>query len=137
MSKIQAATQTRWDLIVVGGGLTGVAAAVSARRQGLEVLLIEKAGFLGGAPGTLLINPFMPYSTTIDGKRFELSRGFFSELRMLLRETGGYEDGREDIHEEYLKLALDRLVMKEGVRSLLHAVLCGIEEEGERFVRMK
>ena len=131
MSIIQAMTGKTWDLIVVGGGLTGVAAAVSARRQGLEVLLIEKAGFLGGAPGTLLINPFMPYSTTVDGKRFELSRGFFSELRRLLKEVGGYEDGREDIHEEYLKLALDRLVLKEGVQPLLHATLCGVEKEGE------
>ena len=137
MSIIQAMTEKTWDLIVVGGGLTGVAAAVSARRQGLEVLLIEKAGFLGGAPGTLLINPFMPYSTTVDGKRFELSRGFFSELRVLLKELGGYKDGREDIHEEYVKLALDRLVMKEGVRPLLHAVLCGVEKDGETLTAVK
>ena len=120
-----------WDLIVAGGGLTGVAAAVSARRLGLRVLLIEKAGFLGGAPGTMLINPFMPYSTTVDGRRFELSRGFFSELRTMLKELGGYEDGREDIHEEYLKLALDRLVQREGIQVLFHTVLCGIEKDGE------
>ena len=137
MGIIQAMTEKKWDLVVVGGGLTGVAAAVSARRQGLDVLLIEKAGFLGGAPGTLLINPFMPYSTTVDGKRFELSRGFFSELRALLKEVGGYRDGREDIHEEYLKLALDRLVMKEGVQPLFHAVLCGVEKDGETITAVK
>ena len=137
MSIIQAMTEKTWDLIVVGGGLTGVAAAVSARREGLEVLLIEKAGFLGGAPGTLLINPFMPYSTTVDGKRFELSRGFFSELRAMLKEVGGYVDGREDIHEEYLKLAFDRLVMKEGVQPLFHAVLCGVEKDGEEIKAVK
>ena len=74
---MQKLINTQWDVIVVGGGLTGVAAAVAARRQGLEVLLLEKAGFLGGAPGTMLINPFMPYSTTVDGQRFPLSRGFF------------------------------------------------------------
>ena len=28
-------TQKHWDLIVVGGGLTGIAAAVTAKRQGL------------------------------------------------------------------------------------------------------
>ena len=132
MSIIQTMTEKMWDLIVVGGGLTGVGAAVSARRQGLDVLLLEQAGFLGGAPGTLLINPFMPYSTTVDGQRFELSRGFFSELRKLLKEVGGYADGgREDIHEEYLKLAMDRLVKKEGVQVLLHATLCGVQKEGE------
>ena len=75
MSILREMTGKVWDLIVVGGGLTGVAAAVAARREGLDVLIVEKAGFLGGAPGTLLINPFMPYATTVDGKRFELSRG--------------------------------------------------------------
>ena len=129
-------TSKKWDLIVVGGGLTGVAAAVSARRQGLDVLILEKAGFLGGAPGTLLINPFMPYSTTVNGERFELSRGFFSELRALLREVGGYVDGREDIHEEYLKLALDRLVTREGVNVLFHTTLCGAKKDGEAITEI-
>ena len=129
-------TSKKWDVIVVGGGLTGVAAAVSARRQGLDVLILEKAGFLGGAPGTLLINPFMPYSTTVNGERFELSRGFFSELRALLREVGGYVEGREDIHEEYLKLALDRLVTREGVNVLFHTTLCGAKKDGEAITEI-
>ena len=131
MSNIKQYTDEIWDLVVVGGGLSGVAAAVSARREGLSVLLIEKSGFLGGAPGTMLINPFMPYATAVDGKRFELSRGFFTEFRSLLKEAGGYEDGREDIHEEYVKLVLDRLVRKEGITPLFHAVLCGVEKAGE------
>ncbi len=135
---MQKLINTQWDALVVGGGLTGVAAAVAARRQGLEVLLLEKAGFLGGAPGTMLINPFMPYSTTVDGQRFALSRGFFAELQELLREVGGYQGpGREDIHEEYLKLALDRLVVREGVRVLFHATLCGVEKSGKTIVALQ
>ena len=35
----------KYDLIVTGGGLTGVAAAVAAAREGLSVLLIEQSGF--------------------------------------------------------------------------------------------
>lgn len=126
---ISAMTEKVWDLIVVGGGLTGVAAAVCARRQGLDVLLIEKAGYLGGAPATCLINPFMPYSTKVDGKKFALSQGFFAELQQILRDTGCY-DGivHEEIHEEYVKIALDRLVVNEGVQPLLHATLCGVEK---------
>ena len=38
-----------YDLLVVGGGLSGVAAAVAAAREGLRVLLVERAGCLGGA----------------------------------------------------------------------------------------
>ncbi|MBR3927989.1 MAG: FAD-dependent oxidoreductase [Clostridia bacterium] len=130
MSAIQF-TSKMWDLIVVGGGLSGVAAAVSARRQGLDVLIVEKSGFLGGAIGTMLISPFMPYSTKVDGVRFDLSRGFFKELHDLLNATGGLSGNREDIHEEYVKLALDRLVVKEGVQTLFHAYLCGVQKEGD------
>ena len=130
-------TEKMWDLIVVGGGLTGVAAAVSARRQGLEVLILEKAGFLGGAPGTMLISPFMPYSTKVDGERFDLSRGFFKEVHDLLKEVGGLQGNREDIHEEYLKLSMDRLVTKEGIQPLFHAYLCGVEKEGEELKAVK
>ena len=39
-----------YDLIVVGGGISGCAAAISAARCGLDVLLIERYGFLGGTP---------------------------------------------------------------------------------------
>ena len=39
----------KYDLIVAGGGLAGVGAAVAAARQGLEVLLIAKSNSLGGA----------------------------------------------------------------------------------------
>ena len=137
MSQLQKMVEKRWDLIVVGGGVSGVAAAVSARRQGLEVLLLEKAGFLGGAPGTMLINPFMPYFTTKNGKRFDLSRGFFSELRAMLKEVGGYNDRSEDIHEEYVKLALDRLIKKEGIHPLFHAVLCGAEKDSKTLKAVK
>lgn len=49
-----------YDVIVCGGGVAGVAAAVSAARNGCSTLLIEKSNMLGGL-GTLgLINLFVP-----------------------------------------------------------------------------
>ena len=132
MIDINGMTSRKWDLIVLGGGMTGVAAAVCARRQGLDVLLVEKAGFLGGAAATCLINPFMPYSTVIDGKKTPLSAGFFLEMREMLADIGGLggADSR-DLHEEYIKLAFDRLIKREGVQALFHATLCGVEKDGE------
>ena len=47
---------THYDLIVIGGGLSGVASAVSAKREGLNVLLIERSGCLGGAIAQNLSN---------------------------------------------------------------------------------
>src|SRR5258708_14421054 len=38
-----------YDIIVIGGGAAGIAAAVGARRCGARTLLIEQYGCLGGA----------------------------------------------------------------------------------------
>jgi 2-polyprenyl-6-methoxyphenol hydroxylase-like FAD-dependent oxidoreductase len=44
------------DVLVVGGGSAGVAAAVAAARAGADVLLVERHGYLGGlATGGLII----------------------------------------------------------------------------------
>ena len=69
----------KYDLIVVGGGFSGVAAAVSAAREGLRVLLIEKTGSLGGAMSESLVYPFMKYHMPANGKN--LSDGIFTEMR--------------------------------------------------------
>ena len=52
----------KYDLIVAGGGLSGVAAGVCAAREGAKTLIIEKNANLGGAASNCLINPFMKYS---------------------------------------------------------------------------
>ena len=50
----------QYDVIVCGGGVAGVAAAVSAAQNGFSTLLLEKSNLLGGL-GTLgLINLFVP-----------------------------------------------------------------------------
>ena len=48
----------KYDLVVAGGGLAGVSAAISAARDGLSVLLVEKSGSLGGALSGGLVYPF-------------------------------------------------------------------------------
>ena len=41
-------TGKSYEVVVVGGGIAGVSAAVAASRQGKRVLLLEKASYLGG-----------------------------------------------------------------------------------------
>ena len=43
---------TSYDIVVAGGGVAGVAAALTAARSGKQALLIEKSNILGGL-GTL------------------------------------------------------------------------------------
>ncbi len=54
-----------YDVIVVGGGIAGVAAAVAAKRNGSRVLLIEKSVVLGGLATLGFIAYYLPLC---DGK---------------------------------------------------------------------
>ena len=50
----------KYDLIVCGGGVAGAAAALSGRRQGLSVLLLEGQCVLGGLATSGLVNYWVP-----------------------------------------------------------------------------
>ena len=75
----------KYNLVVAGGGLSGVAAAISGAREGLKVLLVEKSGCLGGALANNLVYPFMPYWTKPywdkNVKRNYVSQGIFKEMK--------------------------------------------------------
>lgn len=51
------------DVLVVGGGPAGMAAALGAAWAGADVLLAERFGFLGGNPTVALVNPLMSWHT--------------------------------------------------------------------------
>ena len=138
----------KYDLIVVGGGLTGVAAAVAAARQGLQVLLAEQSGSLGGALSNNLIFPFMPFTTDPEpGKTKVLSAGLFSEMFLrsqaitaklgpasvehpepsMMRYTA-------DICPEHFKFALDDMVQEAGVEVLYHVTFSRVTTQ-DRLVK--
>lgn len=66
-----------YDIIVVGGGIAGVAAAVSASREGAKVLLIEKSINLGGLATSGLISAYEPLC---DGNGRQMVFGIAEEL---------------------------------------------------------
>lgn len=57
--------ETTYDVVVVGGGLSGLTAACSAAGQGAKVALIEKQAFLGGT--TMLAAGTIRYADEGDG----------------------------------------------------------------------
>ena len=126
----------RYDLIVVGGGMTGTAAAVSASREGLTVLLVEQSGALGGAACTCLVHPFMKYWTDVkdasgNAEKRMLSRGFFEEMLDRMKAYGPDAINGTRFNAEYTKLVLDQMTEEAGVEVLFHATLCGVEKDGE------
>lgn len=75
------------DVLVIGGGCAGIAAAVCAARQGTRVLLVEKNGFLGGMATAGLVGPFMTCYDP-EGKR-QVIKGVFEEfVQRLIRNHG-------------------------------------------------
>lgn len=69
-----------YDVIVAGGGVAGVAAAVSAGRMGKSTLLIEKTIGLGGLATGGLINLFVPMC---NGRGVQIIKGMAEELLQL------------------------------------------------------
>ena len=113
----------KYDVIVAGGGFTGVAAAAAAAREGLNVLLVEKSGALGGAMSNNLVYPFMKYWTlNSDKSRHYLSAGLFKEMN---EKAKAYVEMNHDRHynPEYLKFVLDDLVTELKVTVLFHSVV--------------
>jgi hypothetical protein len=70
----------RYDVLVAGGGLAGVAAAMAARRDGRRVLLLEKSLTLGGLATLGLINLFVPMC---NGRGTQIIKGMAEELLRL------------------------------------------------------
>ena len=136
-----------FDVIVSGGGVSGVAAAVQAAREGKSVLLLEKSQKLGGLATLGLINLFVPMC---NGRGKQIIKGMAEEfLRLSIKY--GYDFGlspdfvngkipQEKLDEyqkegknpprymvrfsaEIFALALTELCVKEGVTLAFDALL--------------
>ncbi len=123
----------KYDIAVIGGGFAGVGAAIAAGREGKKVILIEKYNCLGGAAAFDLVNPFMKYWTTFDGKRVDLSAGIFTEIVQKLNEYNAIcKHDPKCFNEEVLKLILNRMIIEAGVNLLYQTYVTGvIKENGE------
>ncbi len=114
------------DVVVVGGGTAGVAAAVAASRNGADTLLIERYGFLGGTMTAGLVNPFMTFHA---GKE-QIIHGIFQEIIDRLKRLGGYDEETKAFDVEAMKIVLDQLVVEAGVKLLLHTCAVGVVMQG-------
>lgn len=125
------------DVLVIGGGPSGIAAAISAARNGAKTLLIERCGFVGGMATAALVGPFM---TCYDGKgETQIIRGIFDELVRKLEEEGGAihpsrvgwatphaafirigHDHVTPFDSEMLKIVAEQMLLEAGVELLYY-----------------
>ena len=109
-----------YDVIVCGGGPSGLIAAAAAARNGARTLLIERYGFVGGMATSALVTPISEFR--INGKQH--IGGIPFELMQKAAALGGAEIDRDSgnypVHDELLKLAAQRLLLESGVTLLYH-----------------
>lgn len=129
--------EKEFDIIVAGGGFSGVAAAVAAAREGAGVLLLERYGFLGGMATAGLVNPFMAYTVHKNEKELDWDRkvnqGIFKSILEELAKLEGLHYNKTTFNEELLKLVLDRMLKKYNISVLLHSYVTGVMREGKRL----
>ena len=75
------------DVLVCGGGPAGIAAAVSAAKNGMQVMLLERSNCLGGQGTNGLVTSFMSMSA-YTGKR-QVIKGVCEEFTNMLEARGG------------------------------------------------
>jgi flavin-dependent dehydrogenase len=75
------------DVLVVGGGPAGIGAALASAREGLNTMLIEQYGFLGGMWTAGLVNPLFDH---------ENKGGIIREIVDRLRGMNGWRDHHSD-----------------------------------------
>jgi len=141
----QAAAETRaelpsieTDVLVCGGGCAGLAAALSAARNGANTVLIERAGFAGGII-TAVGLPYFDGISNIKDSRI-IVRGIGLELlaksgvvKADATHTPRYNPTIPNI--EAFKLLADRVLTAERdhLRVLYHSMACGVEMAGDRI----
>jgi hypothetical protein len=122
------------DVIVCGGGPSGVAAAVAAARNGARVLLIERYGFLGGSATAMQVPAFAPFSdrqkAVVRGIGWEIMTRMQALRGKPLPDPNTYsvpqDNARMDwvpIDAELLKRLYDDLCQEAGVTVLFHTVI--------------
>lgn len=130
-----------YDVVVCGGGIAGIAAALAAARSGAKTVLLEAQYMLGGLATAGLVTIYLPLC---DGKGHQLSYGIAEELLRLSVSVGGENtvertacykawlgDGTEEERKKarfevqynpnVFAILAEQLLLKEGVEILYGA----------------
>lgn len=139
-----------YDIVVCGGGIAGVAAALAAARRGKKVLLVEKQSVPGGLATSGLIYIYLPISD--DHDRI-IASSITEELLLNCQEYGpfslsekwggtkeGYPGNERDaclccFSPAGYMLTLDKMVRSSGAELRLETTVTGVRCDGENNLK--
>ena len=129
-------TTRKSQVIVVGAGAAGIAAAISAARNGADTLLIEYQGFLGGISATL------PWLGFHDRDYRQVVKGLPAEIVSRLQQADGASSYEYDpkcgsfvsVDSHLWKCLAMELVQEAGVKVLFHSQVVETMRDGNRIL---
>jgi hypothetical protein len=132
-----------YDVVVLGGGPAGIAAAASAAGHGRKTLLIERYGFLGGMGTAAGVTNFCGLHANVHGDIRQVVHGVADELLARIDRLGGLNAphvvfgkiAAQAYDSAAYKCAADDLLLGTGVEILFHALGAGVVMEPDDTVR--
>lgn len=132
----------KYDVIVCGAGPSGVVAAISAKRLGVDVLLVESSGLLGGNTTQSLVAPWMTFHD--DSK--QVIKGIAQEIVERLIERNytkghipdpiGFASTITPIDTEGVKEVLFEMVIEENIDVLLHSFISSVNKKDNELTNI-
>lgn len=140
---IDTAVADTYDVIVAGGGASGLVAAVAAGRRGARTLLLERQGCLGGTATSAYVAQYIGFFNhgvqAVWGLPYELTQliaaagGSPGFGRYVLAEASAspVEIRNFPFNPEIVKIVADDWAEAAGVDVMLHAHVAGVLREGD------
>jgi len=122
------------DVVVLGGGPAGLAAATAAARRGAKTLLVERYGFLGGMGTAAGVTNFCGLHANVHGTILQVVHGVADELLDRMHALDGVNAPHlvfgkifaQAYDNAAFKCAADAMLLGAGAEVLFHALAVGV-----------
>lgn len=123
------------EVVVLGGGPAGVAAAVSAARTGAKVILLERYTFLGGLwTGGLVLPMLSTHGRSPEDEWTKVIWGFSNDIYMRLKQMKMVVNAKAPcVDPEACKYVLEQFCQEAGVQIIYHSWASNAIMSGDRI----
>jgi hypothetical protein len=122
--------EKKFDLVVVGGGMTGICCAITAARQGIKVALIQDRPVLGGnASSEVRLWVLGATSHMGNNNRWSREGGVIDEI--LVENTFRNKEGNPVLFDMVL---VDKVLTEKNIELFLNTVVFDVKKSSERVI---